>query len=146
MTPAQLNALPESVKAKNPQLFAAKRKEKGVSRKENSRKSKLPKQTPKGLLHIRNQLILHQVAFVNEYEFAKDRKFRFDIALPDRMIYIEYEGLVATGKKGGHQTKKHYTKDCEKYNLAASLGWTGYRYTAYNFKEISLLINKIKTA
>jgi hypothetical protein len=37
-----------------------------------------------------------------EYYFAKPRKFRFDWAIPDKMVAIEYEGLFS--KKSRHTT------------------------------------------
>ncbi len=87
------------------------------------------------------------MAFVTEFEFSEKRKFRFDIALPGYLLAIEYEGLVATGKKGGHQTKSGYSKNCEKYNIAGLHGWTLLRYTCRNYKNfesdlITFLNNK----
>ena len=65
------------------------------------------------------------------------------------MFSVEYEGLVATGKKGGHQTKTHYTNNCTKYNLAAIDGWKVLRYTFKNYhdfnKDLVELLFKIKT-
>ena len=73
-----------------------------------------------------------------EYQFAKPRKFRFDIALPKEMIAIEYEGINSS--KSRHTTITGYTKDCEKYNLATMNGWKVFRYTALNYKEVEKLI------
>ena len=89
---------------------------------------------PEGLLHILQVLENKGITYVRELQFAKPRKFRFDASLPQFMLYVEYEGLVDSGK-GGHQTRKGYTSNCEKYNLAAVNGWTGLRYTALNYKE-----------
>lgn len=71
-----------------------------------------------------------------ELEFAKkkNRKFRFDWANEKLMIAVEYEGIYSA--KSGHTTHTGYNKDTIKYNLAASLGWVVYRYTAANFKNI----------
>lgn len=77
------------------------------------------------------------IPYETEYYFAKPRMFRFDIAVPGLMLAIEYEGLVATGKKGGHQTKKGYTSNCTKYNLAAQKGWTVLRYTYKNYRDFT---------
>lgn len=77
-----------------------------------------------------------RIDYVTEWRFDEKRRFRFDWAIVALKIAIEYEGLVATGKKGGHQTKKHFTSNCDKYNLALSLGWRVYRYTALNYKNI----------
>lgn len=65
-----------------------------------------------------------------EYRFHPKRKFRFDFALPDRMIAIELEGTVYQGNGGRHQTKKGMDADCEKYFLATvECGWTVVRLT-----------------
>ena len=72
--------------------------------------------------------------YVREYVFHPKRKFRFDWAIPDLKIAIEYEGLMS--EKSGHTTVTGYTKDCEKYNLAALMGWKVLRYTALNYKHL----------
>lgn len=87
--------------------------------------------------------------YVEELEFHTERKFRFDWAIPELMIAIEYEGLFS--KKSGHTTVGGYTKDTIKYNLAAINGWTVLRYTALSYqnleKDIKLFISlKNKTA
>jgi very-short-patch-repair endonuclease len=98
---------------------------------------KLAKQAdiPKGLKHIIKTLHYSGINYVTEYRFHDVRQYRFDIAIPDKMIAIEYEGL--NSEKSGHTTLKGYTKDTDKYNLAASLGWTVLRYTALNYKTFS---------
>lgn len=70
--------------------------------------------------------------------YAKPRMFRFDFAIVDKMIAIEYEGI--NGGKSRHTTLTGYTKDTEKYNLAQQLGWKVYRYTALNYKDFNLTI------
>ena len=64
---------------------------------------------------------------VREYRFAPPRRFRFDAAYPDRMIAIEVEGGVWTG--GRHVRGSGYSADCEKYSIAAILGWRVLRVT-----------------
>lgn len=98
--------------------------------------------SPLAVQYIENLLLSAGIEYVKEHRFHATRKFRFDIAIPSKMIAIEYEGLVATGKKGGHQTKTGYTSNCTKYNLAASMGWKVYRYTAKNYKEFNLNLIK----
>ena len=93
-----------------------------------------PKAEPKGLAFIKTLLNTMNVAYEVEYKFLKNRKFRFDIAMPQYMLFVEYEGMVASGR-GGHQTMSGYTKNCEKYNLAAVEGWSGLRYTTMNYKS-----------
>ena len=80
---------------------------------------------------------LKSIGFTTEYEFAKSvgRRFRADFCHIEHKIIIEYEGLVSHGARGGHQTKKGYTDNCEKYNLAARLGYVVLRYTAINYQH-----------
>lgn len=65
--------------------------------------------------------------FEREYQFHPTRKWRFDFALPDRLLAIEVEG----GTKGisRHTTHEGFSKDCSKYNSAAMLDWAVLRYT-----------------
>jgi len=63
-----------------------------------------------------------------EYRFHPTRKWRFDLAYPDKKIAIEAEGGVWTG--GRHTRGGGYTKDAEKYNAAVVLGWRVLRYPA----------------
>lgn len=72
--------------------------------------------------------------YIEELQFHDVRKFRFDWALPDLKIAIEYEGVFS--KKSRHTTVSGYTNDCEKYNLAQILGWKVLRYTAKNYKNL----------
>lgn len=81
--------------------------------------------------------------YVEELIFSDTRKFRFDWAIPDQKIAIEYEGLFS--EKSGHTTVTGYTKDCIKYNLAVQEGWKVLRYTALNYKNLhDDLLNLIK--
>lgn len=102
---------------------------------------KMPRGKSKGILQIEQQLKYADIQFVCEYQFAQKRKFRFDLAIPDLKIGIEYEGVIS--EKSGHTTIKGFTKDCQKYNLAVSLGWSVYRYTALNLNELQILIKAI---
>lgn len=70
---------------------------------------------------------------VEEFKFSKTRKFKADYAIPDKMILIEFEGIISG--KSRHTTITGYTGDCNKYNLAAILGYRVLRYTALNFKD-----------
>lgn len=71
--------------------------------------------------------------YVEEHQFHHIRRYRFDWAIPQLMIAIEYEGIFS--KKSGHTTITGYTKDCDKYNLAAIEGWRILRYTAKNYTD-----------
>lgn len=62
--------------------------------------------------------------FTPEFRFC-DRRWRFDFANKELMIAFEVEGGTWTG--GRHVNPIGYAKDCEKYNMAARLGWKVYR-------------------
>ena len=71
---------------------------------------------------------------VPEHYFAKPRRWRFDLAFPDQLVAIEYQGTVAGGR-GGHQTRIGLTRDTEKHNHAMMLGWRVVYVTALNWRE-----------
>jgi hypothetical protein len=81
-----------------------------------------------------------------ELVFDPQRKWRFDFCFPAVKIAVEYEGGIFMDNSG-HNTAKHYTKDTEKYNRAAVLGWRVIRVTALNYttvlKQLNELINTI---
>jgi hypothetical protein len=135
MSAAEYNKLRATGKVKGPEL---------VNPSKNT--VRVPKPVPAGVLFIRQQLEQSKVEFKSEYYFAKPRMYRFDFAIPGKKVYIEYEGLVAPGQMGGHQTTAGYTDNTNKYNLAATLGWIGYRYTSRNYKnfeeDLRAIINK----
>jgi very-short-patch-repair endonuclease len=62
-----------------------------------------------------------------EYRFASPRRFRSDYAYTRERLLIECEG--ATWARGRHTRGGGYEGDCEKYNLAALLGWRVLRFT-----------------
>lgn len=74
------------------------------------------------------------IVAVQEFPFHHERGWRFDFALPDKMIAVEYEGIFS--KKSGHTTRKGYMKDVEKYKEAAALGWTVLRFTAKDYRTV----------
>lgn len=61
-----------------------------------------------------------------EFQFHPTRKWRFDFAYPEKMIGIEVEGGVWT--QGRHTRGSGFVGDCEKYNEAALLGWSIFRF------------------
>lgn len=62
-----------------------------------------------------------------EYHFAPGRKYRADFAYPDAKLLIEVEG--GTWINGRHNRGIGFERDCEKYNLAALLGFRVVRFT-----------------
>ena len=73
--------------------------------------------------------------YVKEHQFDLQRKFRFDYAVPELKLAIEYEGLMS--EKSGHTTVDGYSKNCSKYNLATAQGWKVLRYTALNYSDLA---------
>lgn len=69
-----------------------------------------------------------------EYKFIHDRRFRFDIAVPEIKVAIEYEGGIFTG--GRHLRSTGYANDCKKYNLAVKHGWRLFRFTIVDMENI----------
>ena len=70
----------------------------------------------------------HGLKYETEYKFHHKRKFRFDMAITEKKIAIEYEGIHS--EKSRHTTIAGYNRDSEKYNLAATEGWRVLRYTS----------------
>lgn len=58
------------------------------------------------------------------------RDWRFDFALPDRLIAVEVEGGAWLSERGGksrHTSGAGFAGDLRKYDAAARLGWYVYR-------------------
>jgi hypothetical protein len=91
---------------------------------------------------IGQALQLHGLPYETEYKFHPDRKFRFDYALPELGVALEYEGVVSA--KSRHTTLGGYAKDCEKYNEAALLGWLVFRFTVMNEESLIKVLANLK--
>lgn len=68
-----------------------------------------------------------------EVSFCDGRKWRFDMAWPERMIAVEVEGGIYSG--GRHTRPKGYESDCEKYSKASIMGWIVIRATGGMIKS-----------
>ena len=64
---------------------------------------------------------------VREHRFHPVRRWRFDLAWPDRRVAFEIEGVTHEG--GRHQRIAGFTGDIKKYNEAVLAGWTLIRAT-----------------
>lgn len=84
---------------------------------------------------ISSALNILEVDHVREYKFLEDRRFKFDIAIPERKIAIEFEGGIFSG--GRHTRGKGYSNDAKKYNLATRHQWKLLRYTSEDAKTIN---------
>ena len=109
---------------------------------EPEKKSIIPKSIGKYKLHIISVLEASGLNYESEFIFSKERKFRFDWAVPQLLVAIEYEGIFS--EKSGHTTLSGYKKDVEKYNLATKLGWKILRYTADNYLDFENDLKIIK--
>lgn len=56
-----------------------------------------------------------------EFKFAPNRRYRFDLAWPACSLALEISG--GTWGVGGHSTGQGIQRDYEKLNLAVVLGW-----------------------
>lgn len=79
-------------------------------------------------------LQLAKINFIEEYKFHATRKWRFDFAIVEKKIAIEYEGIFSA--KSRHTTVTGFMGDAEKYNAATKLGWRVLRYTAKDYKNV----------
>ncbi len=105
-----------------------------------SKSDRANKEEPKGLRHMKEVLWLLKIPYESEYRFHGERMWRFDLAIVDRKIGIEYEGLVS--QKSGHTTLTGYTGNCEKYNQAQLDGWRVFRFTVLNYKDFYKVISQ----
>jgi very-short-patch-repair endonuclease len=67
--------------------------------------------------------------FEREFKFHPVRKWRFDFALPNQKVAVEFEGGIFL-PKARHTSMMGYAGDVEKYREAVLLGWKVLRYTA----------------
>lgn len=70
---------------------------------------------------------------VPEWKFHTVRRWKFDLAWPALMVAFEVEGGVFTG--GRHTRGRGFEADCEKYSVAATLGWKVIRATPGQIKR-----------
>jgi len=103
------------------------------------------KKTPKALTEIMAWLRILKISYETEHRFHPKRRWRFDVAIVEQKIAIEYEGIVSEDPDGQsrHTNIRGYTKDATKYNAAQKLGWRVLRYTALNYEEFMNDITEI---
>lgn len=63
---------------------------------------------------------------VREFEFHPIRKWKADLAWPRLSVLVECEGGIF--QKGRHTRGLGYREDCHKYNEAARLGFSVFRF------------------
>lgn len=69
---------------------------------------------------------LHFPEGIREFEGAvPGRKFRLDVAWPERLIFVECDG----GEWVKGSARRHGgASDCERWNALTLAGWTGFRF------------------
>lgn len=67
-----------------------------------------------------------RIKWTPEFKFHPTRKWKADYKVSPSVL-VEIEGGVFS--QGRHTRGVGYTKDCEKYNEAQSLGYKVYRFT-----------------
>jgi len=73
-----------------------------------------------------------------EYKFHPVRRWRFDYAVPEIRLAVEYNGHGGFIKAGGisrHGSIIGMTGDAEKLNAAVGQGWRGLQFTALHFRH-----------
>ena len=102
---------------------------------------KMHRNKSKGQQAIEMFLFVNGIKYTQEYKFSSERKFRFDLAIRDIKVGVEYEGLFSA--KSRHTNVYGYSTDCTKYNLAQCEGWKVLRYTSANYREFYKDIKKL---
>lgn len=81
------------------------------------------------------------MGFVREHRFCEFRRWRFDWALPNKKIAVEYDGLFSVRSR--HTTPTGFTNDCTKMNAATFYGWRVIRLTAIHTKEMGKVFDLV---
>lgn len=73
-----------------------------------------------------------------EYRFHPVRRWRFDYAVPEIRLAVEYNGhggFVMAGGMSRHGSMIGMTGDAEKLNAAIGHGWRVLQFTALHFRH-----------
>lgn len=70
---------------------------------------------------------------VLEFRFDEKRRWRFDVAWPDRKLAVELHG--GTWQQGRHQRGAGFTRDREKMRAAIAQGWRVLEFTDQDLRE-----------
>lgn len=73
------------------------------------------------------------IKFESEYRFHDKRRWRFDFAIPSKMIAVEVEGGVY--QQGRHTRGTGFRADTEKYNTATVMGWRVLRFATQDLMK-----------
>jgi hypothetical protein len=76
-----------------------------------------------------------EVDYQERYAKSKrSKRYRLDFAHPDSRTGVEIQGGVYN--RGRHVTGSGYERDCRKYNLAYTSGWTIFLLTSQMAKDV----------
>lgn len=84
-------------------------------------RQKFNKTVSKGEAMLCQQLNVMNIEFTQEFRFNPDRRWKADFRIDGFPILVEVEGGVHCN--GRHTRGEGYTADCEKYSVAAAMGW-----------------------
>lgn len=82
------------------------------------------------------QTIFGEERVVCEFRFHETRRWRFDYAIPEIKLAVEYNGhggFIGKAGASGHSSIKGITNDAEKMNSAIACGWRVLAFTAFHF-------------
>jgi very-short-patch-repair endonuclease len=83
--------------------------------------------------------IEHNCDLCFEYKFHPTRRFRFDAAIPEKRIAIEFDGGCYV--QGRHTRGQGYINDMDKYNEATKFGWKLLRYPSHKLDVRKIFID-----
>jgi len=104
-----------------------------------------PGELNKYTLHETLKTIFGEFNVTTEHVFHPTRRWRFDYAIPEIKLAVEYHGHAGFIGKGssGHSSIKGLTNDCEKMNCAHALGWRVLAFTALHFRATERTKHKL---
>lgn len=89
---------------------------------------RMPKQLSSGEELFAMHCKAYKLTPEREYRFCPPRKWSSDFAFPEQMILVEIEGGTWNG--GRHNLHQGFSKDLDKYNRAATMGYAVLRFTS----------------
>ena len=85
------------------------------------------------LWHLATGVAFTEAGAVLEHRFHATRKWRFDIAWPEKKLAVELHG--GTWQQGRHQRGAGFTRDREKMRAAVLNGWRVLEYTDEDLRQ-----------
>ena len=97
----------------------------------------MTRKEPIGEKLFAEQLTALNVPFYRECYFAKPRRWRFDFALYNHILFDIQGGTWVNGR---HSRGLGYENDCDKQNTATRMGYHVYRVTTKQVKDLRALM------